>query len=567
MGHFNTLITDARIIDGTGAPAFDGDVAISDGRIAGIGNLQGATADIVIDAAGRTVAPGFIDSHTHYDIQLYWDPYCSASGENGVTTVVTCNCGFGLAPCRPEDRERYMKMMETTEEISFRAASKVLPWSWESFPEYIAELQRIPKGINVMSFIPFNPLLIYVMGKDVRRRRPNAHELQRMRELLGAALDAGACGISMSHLGTGNNHTDADGSDMPTDVMHPDDAIAVCQVLKERGVGIIQCISQIGAIGDRSISERLAREVGRPVLHNVFESNERDPDSIERDITWLSALTGEGLDVYALSFLNRAWAEVSFQSLILTLSSEPAVRELLALESNDEKLALLGDEGFRARWRATYDSNNLIAAPVETTTISHIPDNPDLVHLVGRTFGDIADERGVHAIDVVCDLACRTEMNFRTKTIPINGANPNPHAASALLASGRVLPGNSDGGAHVKSTSMGNYTTDLLLWLTKETGLITQEEMHHRMSYLPGRALQINDRGALRVGYAADILIYDLDELYFDRTGYALKHDLPDDDWRLVARSGGYAYILVNGEITHVDDKPTGATPGRYVCA
>jgi N-acyl-D-amino-acid deacylase len=565
MRHFDTLITGAKIVDGTGAPAFDGDVAIEKGRIAAIGHLQGVAADTVIDAAGKTVAPGFIDSHTHYDIQLYWDPYCSASGENGVTTVVTCNCGFGLAPCRPEDRERYMRMMETTEEIPYKAASKVLPWSWESFPEYITELQRLPKGVNVMSLLPFNALLIYVMGKDVRRRRPNAPELQQMRELLGAALDAGACGISMSHLGTGNNHTDADGSDMPTDVMHPDDAIAVCQALKERGVGIIQCISQIGTIGDRTISERLAREVGRPVLHNVFESNQRDPQSVDRDIAWLSALTREGLDVYALSFLNRAWAEVSFQSLLLTLSSEPAVRELMALNSDAEKLALLADASFRSRWRASYSSKNLVGPSIESTAISDIPDNPELANLVGRTFGDIANEQSVHVIDVVTGLACQTKMNFRTKTIIINGENPSPHAASRLLAAGRILPGNSDGGAHVKSTSMGNYTTDLMLWLTRETGLITQEEMHYRMSYLPARALQIRDRGTLRVGCAADILIYDINDLYFDRTGYALKYDLPDEDWRLVARSGGYAYILVNGVITHADDKSTGATPGTYV--
>jgi N-acyl-D-aspartate/D-glutamate deacylase len=567
MVHFDTLIRNGRIIDGTGAAGFDSDLGIINGRIAAIGKLQRTTADQVIEADGKTVAPGFIDSHTHYDIQLYWDPYCSTSGEHGVTTVVTCNCGFGLAPCRLQDRIRYMRMMDTTEEIPFDTSSKFVSWTWESFPEYLAELRRIPKGVNVMSFMPFNPLLIYVMGDAVKRRRPNTEELQQMRDLLSAAMDAGACGISMSYMGKGNNHTDADGSDMPTDVMHPDDAIAVCEVLKERGDGIIQCLSQIGRIGDRTMSARLAKEVGRPVLHNVFESNTRDPGSVERDLAWLAELEAQKLDVYVLSFMNRAWGEGSFKSMAASLSSDPGVREIFALDSDAQKIALLGDTEFRARWRASYSSESLIGTPIETTVITDLPDNPEIAGLIGRSFGELAAERGVHVVDVLAEVAYQTRMNFRIKTVVFNGAEPNPHAAKRLLSNPRVIPGNSDGGAHIKSTSMGNYTTDLLLWLSRETRLLSQEEMHYRMSCLPARALQLQDRGVLRTGYAADIILYDLEKLYFDRKGYTLMHDLPDGDWRLVARSGGYAYTLVNGVVTHVDGRPTGATPGRYVSA
>jgi N-acyl-D-amino-acid deacylase len=171
MQRFDTIITGGRIIDGTGAPSFHADIGIRDGRIAHVGNLAGARADSVIDAAGKIVAPGHVNQHSHYDVALFWDPYCSNAGENGVTTVVNANCGFGIAPVRAADRERAMAMMETTEQIPVAHQRAALPWDWETFPQFLARLDAMPKGVNVATYLPLNLVLIWVMGIDAAKTR------------------------------------------------------------------------------------------------------------------------------------------------------------------------------------------------------------------------------------------------------------------------------------------------------------------------------------------------------------------------------------------------------------
>ena len=196
MMTFDTIIRGGRIVDGTGSAAYHADIGIRDGRIAAIGALSGAAADQTIDACGRIVAPGHINQHSHYDVALFWDPYCSNAGENGVTTVVNANCGFGIAPVRPADRLRTMQMLETTEQIPVAHQQSALPWDWESFPEFLQRLEGLPKGVNVLSYLPLNPLLIYVMGIEAAKsRRPTAAEMAEIHRLINTAMDAGALGI------------------------------------------------------------------------------------------------------------------------------------------------------------------------------------------------------------------------------------------------------------------------------------------------------------------------------------------------------------------------------------
>lgn len=229
MQTFDTIIRGGKIVDGTGAPAFYADVGISGGKVAAVGNLKAAQAKEVIDAKGKIVAPGHVTQHAHYDVALFWDPYCSNSGENGVTTLVNANCGFGVAPVRKGDKERTMQMLETTEQIPVSHQRAALPWDWESFPEWLAHVKALPKGVNISTYLPLNPLLVYVMGVDAAKsRKPTAAEMAEMHRLINEAMDAGAIGISMSAMGVeGNSHVDYDGTPMPTDAIHHDTIVDI----------------------------------------------------------------------------------------------------------------------------------------------------------------------------------------------------------------------------------------------------------------------------------------------------------------------------------------------------
>src|SRR5208282_220822 len=244
MAEFDVLIRDGMIIDGTRMPRFRGDLGVKNGRVAKIGRLRPNDADRVIDASGHIVAPGFVDLHTHYDAQLFWDPYCAISSWHGITSIVIGNCGFGFAPVRPEERERAMLTMTRVEAIPYASMKAGLPWDWVSFPEFLDSIDRRPKGINILPYVPLAPLLTWVMGMEqAKSRKPTDAETREMCRLLNEAMDAGGCGFSAQRLhpdSGGAVQRDYDGTPMVTDVMHNDTAIALARVLGERNEGFIQ---------------------------------------------------------------------------------------------------------------------------------------------------------------------------------------------------------------------------------------------------------------------------------------------------------------------------------------
>ena len=241
MAEYDILIKGGTIVDGTLAPRYTSDVAIKDGKVAKIGGLRGSSAERVLDASGLIVAPGFVDLHTHFEAQIQWDPYCTVSGLHGVTTALTGNCGFGFAPCRPEDRERAMLMMTRNEAIPFDAMKAGMRWDWVTFPEFLDSLDRIPKGINIFTYMPLTPLYVWVMGIDAAKsRRPTEGEMGEMCRLLHEAMDAGACGWSAQALGEASDQRDFDGSPMVTDPMTDEEILTFARVLGERDEGYIQ---------------------------------------------------------------------------------------------------------------------------------------------------------------------------------------------------------------------------------------------------------------------------------------------------------------------------------------
>ena len=348
---FDTVIGHGFVVDGTGASGRYADVGIRAGRIAEIGNLCDRAAHRRIDAGGRIVAPGHVTQHSHYDAALFWDPYCQGSARNGVTTVVNSNCGFGFAPVRPADIERTMLMMSTTEQIPVEHQRDGMPWDWESFPEWLVHMENLPKGVNVGTYLPLNPLLVYVMGVDAAKTRvPTDDEMVTLHRLINEAMDAGAIGISMSAMGrTGNSHVDFDGTSMPTDSMDHDGLVEICRAVVERGEGIIQVLSRIAIFGDRVITERigeLAKGSGVRVVHNVFLTSDLMPHMPAEDIAWLDEQRVLGRDITAGALVNRGWVEMRVHELDTVAGQLAGVRRIVATGDGDGLRDLLGDTEF-----------------------------------------------------------------------------------------------------------------------------------------------------------------------------------------------------------------------------
>jgi N-acyl-D-aspartate/D-glutamate deacylase len=415
-------------------------------------------------------------------------------------------------------------------------------------------------------------LLVYVMGVDAAKTRaPNDEEMAEIHRLINEAMDAGAIGISMSVMGVaGNSHVDYDGTSMPTDAMDHDALIEIGRALVERGEGVIQMLSQIAFFGDRSIAERMgevAKGSGVRVVHNVFLTSDVEimAQQVDVDLAWLDEQRAAGRDITSSSLCNRGWVEADIRQLDTAAGQLAGVRRLVACADDVELRALLADpefvDAFSDEYAAADPSNG--AAAFEGQTVIGVGDNPELARLVGKTLAEVAAERSVTVIAAMCALALESDLALQLKSPPIGATTPDQ--AVRLMSHPGVTGGGSDGGAHTKSFGMGHYATDLLIWMVRETGAMTLEDVHFQLSHKTARSIDIHDRGALIPGYWADVLIYDLDELFFDMTSYEIVHDMPQGDWRRQGRAGGYRYILVNGEITHEGGVRTGETPGRVV--
>jgi len=570
---YDLIIRNGTLIDGTGAPRRQADLAVSNGRVVQIGKIDNATAARTIDATGLIVAPGVIDIHTHYDAPLHWDPYASSSCWHGTTSIVMGNCGFGYAPCRPEHRDRTMRMMVNTEQIPYDSQRAALNWEWETFPQWMAHLRSLPKGINAGMYLPMNPLLVYVKGEDVKTRATTPLERQRMRDLLREAMDAGACGFSLSYVGNGNGHVDYDGTPVPTDIMDVEDAYTLAEVLRERNEGVIQASVQVRLESRPEISERLARISGRPVIHNlvaVFEpSDNPTPTELklarqwQDALTWVDEMDRQGLNIFLQAVSSRSWIEFKIEHMTL-FNSIPVFEDFSRCKTTEERLALAQDSAWRTRARDAYKYEYFITTGggFAKFILSNAHGEARLSKYEGRTVLEISQATGRHEVDTFFDILVSTGMQVDFR---LNEAGSRDGAKmEKVLRHPRVIPGISDGGAHVKMYVGGNYSTDLLNWMVKEDGRMTVEEIHNALSYRPARAFGLENRGALLEGNAADIMIYDYNDLGFERR-YVLAHDLPGGDWRQTAPAQGVHYVLVNGQVIVERGRTTGALPGEIL--
>ncbi|NKI15829.1 amidohydrolase family protein [Spongiibacter sp. KMU-166] len=566
MNSYDLIIKNGTIIDGTQAPRFMADIGIKNGCIEKIGSLTGESALRTIDAEGKIVAPGVIDTHTHYDAQMFWDPYLTNSSWHGTTSVTVGNCGFGFMPCRESDRERYMKMMEATEQVPLNAMQSALPWTWESFPEWMAAVRAIPKGINVSAYLPLNSLMMYVMGVEAAKTRPaTASERAEMRRLLHEAMDAGAVGFGFSFLQNYNSHKDFDGSPMPTDSMQIEEAYNLCRVLKERGEGVVQALMEIPGMpeSNRAQCEELARLSGRPVLFNVVVALDVMPDFHRDTLAWLDEVRAKQLPIYAQALCCRIWVQSSAEDFTVW-DAHPLFAAFTAAD-REGKIAMASDPDYRSKVREWYQPEKFYAGggPLENWVITDACGS-SYAKYEGQTIAAIAEQHSACVTDTFWDMVVATEAKLGFKNPP--SLSVDPVKVTELLSHPQVIPGTSDGGAHVKISVSGHYQTDFIDWLVREQNMMSLEQMHYKSSYLPARLLGFEKRGALLEGYAADIMVYDFEKINYNQERYDRVEDLPGGDWRWVVYAEGIDNVIVNGEVIFTSNGAcTGAHPGRML--
>ena len=574
MAEYDVLIKNGTIVDGLRMPAYRGDIGIRGGKIAAMGNV-GGDAGRVIDATGLIVAPGFMDIHTHYDAALSgWDPYATLSGWHGVTTVAIGNCGFGFAPVRPEDRERAMLRMERTETIPLSIMQTGMRWDWVTFPEFLDSLDNHGLGVNAASLVPYSPLRAWVMGNEAARD-PNyqakPEEIAQMKHLLREALEAGGFGFSATFSMA---NRDYDGGYLPTQVAPREEYLEMAAVLRDYNRGSIEWTMGRALQGLKlDFLIELAKTSGRPLNWNAIVYDPTNPTNWRRQLDWTEKAYREAvvlpvdiclpvefeftLETIGLFDQLPAWNEATVGTLEERKAklSDPARRPAL---KKDMEGGVMGRP--RRRDRDDGEAAQVSMFQWDQTFVDdvHLDKNS---HLQGRSISDIATEQGKHPVDAMLDLA--VEEDFKTEFSMPSLLNDNDEAVGQIIKHPLCLIGASDGGAHTKFLTSGRYPTHFLAHWVRDKGLMSLEEAHWRLSTMLGWAIGIRDRGWLREGMPADIVVYDLEKLAV--LPMETVTDLPNNDWRRVQKAAGYHYTLVNGSVTFEGQTCTGALPGKML--
>jgi N-acyl-D-aspartate/D-glutamate deacylase len=550
---YDLLIKNGRIIDGSGRPAFHGDVAVARGKIVELGRL-GGPARQVIEADGRVVAPGFVDNHCHYDAQVLWDPLCSFSCYHGATTVIIGNCSLALAPVKKPEREKLAGMLSYVEAIPMDVLQAGVPWTWETFPQYMQAIgQRL--GVNVGTLLGHSAVRLYAMGEECSERPATDAELQVMRDVVRDALEAGALGLSITR---NMNHFDIAGKRIPAACAPESELFALADVLREVGTGVIQCGGGTNPeLKDRVLS-RLSQACGRQIMYNTLLEQARQPGRWQTHLAHVEETARQGIRAVPLcnpgSVVNRFTMKNCqvFRSMptwlpILQGSDEdklrayrdPATRENLRAEVD----APLGpDSSFSKRW---------------DLMILEEPRKPEHRALKGQSVAQIAKAQGKEPLDAFLDLAVDEELDT---VWSLGEINSDIDAVAQILGSPYAVVGLSDGGAHVQFHSNVSNPTRLLGYWVREKGIMSLEHAVRRLTFDSASAFGIYDRGLLQPGMAADLVVFDPDTVGPGKQD--IVHDFPNDGWRIRELAEGIHYTVVNGEVLLEKGAHTGNLPG-----
>ena len=559
---YDTLIKNGTVVDGSGGARYRADVALNDGKIAAIGRIN-EHADTTIDAEGHIVSPGFVDGHTHMDAQVFWDPIGSCSCYHGVTSVVMGNCGFTLAPCKPEHADLVFRNLERAEDLSRDAMLAGIKWSWETFPQFLDAVDALPKGINYAGYIGHSALRTYVMGERAFTDTASDDDLRAMCQQVKEAVRAGAIGFSTSRT---FNHITADDRPVASRLAEWDEVRAIVNAMGETGKGIFEIAGETPGRDPARIRDyherlkNLAVESGVTQTWGMF-SVRAAPDFWRPYFDLLDETAAAGGRIYAqvhsralnvlLSFLTttpfdnwEVWKDVRALPLAEQKQklADPAIKAKLIEVANREYTGprVVGAEARPPNWDYVYPMADMSY------------DQPSMA--------DLARQRAVDPVELMIDLALEHDFNIYFRQ-PI--ANENQDHVLEMMQHPRSVVTFSDSGAHVSQIMDSSLQTHLLSYWVREKQAFTLEEAVRQITYNTATMWGLHDRGLIREGMAADLVVFDPDTI--GPSMPTVEHDLPAGARRLKQTAAGIKHTLVNGEILLTDNEYAGATPGKLL--
>jgi N-acyl-D-aspartate/D-glutamate deacylase len=559
----DVVIKGGDVVDGTGAPRQRADVGIKDGRIVRIGAIDTEAAH-TIDATGKLVAPGFVDVHTHFDAQVFWDNALTPSPLHGVTTALAGNCGFTVAPLSddPTDADYLLRMLARVEGMPVETLRTGVPWNWVTTADYFDRIDSAGVGINLGFMIGHSAIRRIAMGPDATRRESTPEELDRMKTLLRAGLEAGGLGFSTSYART---HNDADGNMVPSRHATTSELIELAKVTGEyEGTGL-EIIPQVGPFDQWAIDLMVDMSVAaqRPINWNVMVVTQSNMDDCQAKLAAGDAARARGGKVVALTMPISFGARLSFNSGFV-LDAMPGW-EAAMHASRDEKLALFADPAARDALDAKAQSpdNPLRMLADWSTKIIFDVVAPENEQYRGQTVGAIAEAQGRDPWSTLCDIAVADELNtsFGTPT-PVETVE-DWKARLEVWRDPRAVIGASDAGAHFDLLASFNYATGLLERAVRRHQMLSFEEAIHLMTQVQAELYGLKERGVLREGWHADVIVIDPETVGTDEV--EMRFDLPGHEGRLYADSTGIDHVLVNGTPIVTDGELTDRRGGTLL--
>ena len=559
MAEYDLIIRNGRVVDGSGGKSGILDVAVKDGLIQAVGENLTDTASNEIDAAGLIVTPGFVDVHTHYDGQATWDSHLNPSSNLGTTTVVMGNCGVGFAPCKPEDRDVLIQLMEGVEEIPETAMAEGLPWTWESFPEYLDTLDAKPRDIDVAALVPHGPVRVFVMGeRAVNRETATDEDISKMQAVIEESVNAGGVGFSTSRTLV---HRTSTGSPVPTYKAATHELKQLGMVLSGEKGHVFQLISDWEDLDEefsilRSTSESTGAKGTFTLLHL-----DNQPDLWRQQLDHIEHAQSEGLDIRGQVLSRPVGMLMGHPASMSPFSPRPTFRSLEDLPWNEKiaklktpeiKSQILGEDIdqphiFVKLFSRRFDKMYPLEEPIE-----YLP-APD-TSVAAR-----AQAEGVAPVEWLYDYFLGNNGN---NLIYIPAANFSDHIPE-LLTHPNTVSALGDGGAHVGSICDASANIYVITKWVKERKSFELEKAIHLLTRQPAELYSLKDRGLIAPGYKADINLIDYEALSL-KTPH-IVHDLPAGGKRLLQHANGIVSTMVSGTVIYQSGEATGALPGKLV--
>ncbi|MCC7076376.1 MAG: amidohydrolase family protein [Acidimicrobiia bacterium] len=556
----DTKITGGLVCDGTNTTPRRVDVGVRDGRVVAVGTVDEPAA-VTIDARGKIVAPGFVDLHTHYDAQVFWDPDLTPSPLHGVTTALGGNCGFSIAPLSAEAGGYLMRMLARVEGIPVSVLEEGVPWDWSTTAEYLDRLDG-SLAVNTGWLVGHSALRRVAMGPRGVGGEAEPADLDEMRRLLDAGLGAGALGFSSSWAAT---HNDSEGNAVPSRASTPEELVALCEVVGRHDGTTLEFIPAVEVWTDDhvDIMARMSVAANRPLNWNLLAVSQWDTDVAMQKLAASDHAAHLGGTVKALTVPDALGVRLTFKTGFV-LDSFPGWAKPMALP-DDEKIAMLADPAERRRLDTlAKQMEGRLRALAEWTPFTIAETfSPETRKYEGRMVWEIAEEEGRDPFDVLCDIVVADNLLTGLATPRLGEDDGSWAARVEIWRDPRAVVGASDAGAHLDMITTFNYTTTLLHEAVAKRGLLPVEEAVHYLSDVPARLYGLTDRGRIRQGWYADLVVFDLDTV--GPGDVYTRFDLPAGEGRLYSGGAGIEHVLVNGTEIVRNGEMTGAKPGTLL--